>query len=60
MSDMTPLEELIDWMERVTKASARIHLTPRKILERAKEIQKKAETGIDTVKPLSVESLNEP
>ena len=43
---MTPLEELIDWMERVIGASARINLTPRLILDRAKEIQKKAETGI--------------
>lgn len=43
---MTPLEELIDWMERVMGASARINLTPRLILDRAKEIQKKAETGI--------------
>jgi hypothetical protein len=54
ISDMTPLEELIDWIERVSNASRRIHLTPSKILIRAREIQKKAETGIDTIKPITM------
>ena len=58
MHDMTPLEELMDWMERVMRASVRVHLTPSKILNKAKEIQKKSETGIDNVKPLAVESEN--
>ena len=54
MSDMTPLEELIDWMERIMRSAARVHLTPNKIMIRAREIQKKAETGIDTIKPITV------